>query len=50
MVSLKFCPSCGSEISEDDVEFCTECGCNISHPTKQVDISSGGFFTEMAEK
>ena len=50
MVHLKFCPNCGSEISEDDVEFCTECGCNIFNPTQESNVSSTGFFTELVEK
>lgn len=50
MVSLKFCPNCGSEISEDDVEFCTECGCNLFNPTQESNVSSTGFFNELAEK
>lgn len=50
MVHLKFCPNCGSEISEDDVEFCTECGCNLLNPTEQTNASSGGFFNELVEK
>ena len=50
MVHLKFCPNCGSEISEDDVEFCTECGCNIFNPTQESNVSSAGFFNELVEK
>lgn len=50
MLNQKFCPNCGSEISEDDVEFCTECGCNLVNPTKEIHVSSGGFFNEMVEK
>lgn len=50
MASLKFCPNCGSEISEDDVEFCTECGCNLVNPTKDANVASKGFFNDMVEK
>ena len=47
MVSLKFCPGCGNEISENDVEYCTECGCNLINPVQQT---SNGFFDELAKK
>lgn len=50
MVDLKFCPKCGSEISDDDVEFCTECGFNLSAPNKQVNANSNGFFDNLIEK
>jgi len=50
MVSLKFCPNCGNEITDDDVEFCTECGCNLLHPTEESNVKSKGFFNEMVEK
>lgn len=50
MVSLKFCPNCGNEITDDDVEFCTECGCNLLHPTEESNVKSNGFFSDMAEK
>ena len=49
MVSLKFCPNCGSEIDEDDVEFCTECGCNLLNPTVH-NSSSRGFFDNLVDK
>nr|WP_295162957.1 zinc ribbon domain-containing protein [uncultured Methanobrevibacter sp.] len=50
MVSLKFCPNCGNEITDDDVEFCTECGCNLVNPTNESNVKSKGFFNDMAEK
>ena len=50
MVDLKFCPKCGSEISDDDVEFCTECGFNLSNPHKQLNSNSSGFFDNLVEK
>lgn len=50
MVNLKFCPNCGNEILDEDIEFCTECGCNIYHPTHQVNANSKGFFDNLVEK
>ena len=50
MVSLKVCPNCGSEITDDDMEFCTECGCNLQHPIQQVSVKSSGFFGNLVEK
>ena len=47
MVNKKFCPECGNEIEEADVEFCTQCGCSLMHPTPQ---SSNGFFAQLTEK
>lgn len=47
MVNNKFCPDCGCEITEDDVEFCTQCGCSLIHPSQQ---HSNGFFSELAQK
>lgn len=47
MVNNNFCPNCGSEINEKDVEFCTQCGYSLQHPTQQ---SSNGFFSELAQK
>lgn len=49
MVNLKFCPNCGSEISDDDVEFCTQCGCNLSSPSSQ-NLNPIGFFENLVEK
>ena len=47
MVNKKFCPDCGAEILEGDVEFCTQCGCSLVHPTLQ---NSNGFFGELVQK
>lgn len=31
-----FCPTCGSESTQDDVKFCNRCGGNLSLPTQIV--------------
>ena len=49
MVSLKFCPNCGSEIDESDMEFCTECGCNLLNPAGQH-TPAVGFFDNLVDK
>ena len=50
MIDLKFCPKCGSEISEDDVEFCTQCGFKLSGSIQQLNVNSNGFFDNLVEK
>ena len=50
MIYSKFCPNCGSEIGDDDVEFCYECGCNLSHPILKANNKSKGFFDNLVEK
>lgn len=41
----RYCPKCGNEIKEENIEFCTECGYKFSNKT-----NSEGFFTILNEK
>lgn len=49
-MSVKYCPNCGSEISDEGIEFCTECGSSLSLKVIPKDNVSKGFFDDVIDK
>lgn len=50
MTVKKYCPGCGNEIIDEDIEFCTECGCSLTGKFNKIDNSSNGFFDNLIDK